>query len=95
MSEVQAWLSTRQPSPPPQLSEALHADGGQGAMHVRLAGAAVAQLDWARANPGRRRESAFHLLAADALLTYACEAALESHDADGSLSNLLSLGVAP
>jgi len=39
--------------------------------------------------PGRVRESAFDLLAADALLTYACEAALESPDPEGVLGAIL------
>ena len=46
-------------------------------------------LDEALARPGRVRESAFALLAADALLTYACEAAVESDDPDGALQALL------
>ncbi|MDZ7779299.1 MAG: hypothetical protein U5R14_05070 [Gemmatimonadota bacterium] len=50
---------------------------------------AVGALQTARAHPGRVRESAFDLLAADALLTYACEAALESADAEGSLLRIL------
>jgi hypothetical protein len=46
-------------------------------------------LDEALARPGRVRESAFALLAADALLTYACEAALDSDDPDRALRGLL------
>ena len=95
MSEVRGWLSSRRPSPPPELSEALNVDAEEGALHVRLSRAAVARLEQARANPGRDRASAFPLLAADALLTYACEAALERPDADEALLSLLDLGAAP
>jgi hypothetical protein len=38
------------------------------------------------------RESAYELLAADALITYACEAALDTDDADASLVRLLAVG---
>jgi hypothetical protein len=50
------------------------------------------QLDETRRRPGRVRESAFALLVADGLLTYACEAALESEDAEEALERLLSIG---
>jgi hypothetical protein len=45
------------------------------------------------AHPGRVRENAFHLLAADALLTYACEAALESDDPEAALLRSLEAGL--
>ena len=35
------------------------------------------------------RESAFRLLEADALLTYACEAAVEAKDPDAALRRIL------
>lgn len=44
------------------------------------------------ARPGRVRESAFELLVADALVTYACEAALESDDAVKALGRLTEVG---
>jgi hypothetical protein len=40
-------------------------------------------------NPGRIRSSAFDLLGADALLTYACEAALETRDPASTLDEIL------
>ena len=43
------------------------------------------------ARPGRDREGAFHLLAADALLTYACEASAGEEDVERSLVDLLEL----
>jgi len=45
-------------------------------------------LDTALARPGRVRESAFELLTADALTTYAAEAALEADDPEGELVRL-------
>ncbi|MDF2697623.1 MAG: hypothetical protein K0S65_6006, partial [Labilithrix sp.] len=38
---------------------------------------------------GRVRDSAFRLLEADALLTYACEAALERDDPETALQRIL------
>ncbi|MGD8730192.1 MAG: hypothetical protein PVF90_10835, partial [Gemmatimonadota bacterium] len=55
-----------------------------------LTHAALARLDEARARPGRVRESAFRLLEADALLTYACEASLETRDPAGALRSILA-----
>lgn len=46
-------------------------------------------LDAALARPGRVRASAFELLGADALITYACEAALEADDPEASLAWVL------
>ena len=41
--------------------------------------------------PGRVRASAFHLLTADALITYACEEALDAEDAETELAKLLAI----
>jgi hypothetical protein len=57
-----------------------------------LTAAAGRALEAARRHPGRVRDSAFHLLAADALLTYACEAGLESDDPGVALQRILSVG---
>lgn len=46
-------------------------------------------LEAAQARPGRVRESAFELLGADALITYACEAALEADDPEAWLTSIL------
>jgi hypothetical protein len=58
-------------------------------LHRALLLPALEALDRARANPGRVRASAFELLGADALLTYACEAATESDDPTGALEEIL------
>lgn len=57
-----------------------------------LTAAARARLAEALAHPGRVRDSAFELLVADALLTYACEAALESERPLEALTRLLEVG---
>jgi len=43
----------------------------------------------ARRSPGKVRSSAWHLLAADALLTYACEAALEAAEPPRAFEEIL------
>lgn len=89
MSELGAWLAGRKPEPPRDLGRALAGDGMVGpATHV-LSEAGLKRLNQARARPGRVRESAFRLLEADALLTYACEAALESDDPEAELRRIL------
>lgn len=58
----------------------------------RLLDAARDRLDAARARPGRIRTSALELLVADALLTYACEAALETEDPATALEAIAEVG---
>jgi len=107
VSERGAWLDGRRPPPPPDLDAELSRDfdpvprdaGGRrektpggDVLHEALLRAARARLDESRARPGRVRESAFVLLAADALITYACEAALESDDPEAALGRLFEVG---
>lgn len=75
------------------------ADAARGALYEAaspalpdvLASAARDRLALAMARPGRDRESAYRLLEADALFTYACEAALERGDAPATLRRILAL----
>ena len=91
------WLDARRPPAPeglapwlgPRVDGADAAAGADGDIEATLRARAFAALDRARAVPGRSRESAWWLLAADALLTYACEAALEADDPDACLERLL------
>jgi hypothetical protein len=62
----------------------------EGPVVQTLADRAKRALHAAASRPGRVRRSAFDLLAADALLTYACEAALEAADPEQALNRLLS-----
>ena len=88
--EARAYLDTRRPEPPEALARWLRAFPLQGVPPLEgIANAAMSSLDQARQAPGRVRGSAFHLLAADALLTYACESAMEEGDPDESLEGLL------
>ena len=87
------WLARRTPPPPEELrariGKVLEATGDGDEPFPALASAAFEELDRARRSPGRVRESAFHLLSADALLTYACEAALDLPDPDTALRELV------
>jgi len=94
VSELHAWVACRGPSPPSDLDTALRGDlEGGDTLSEALACAGRARLEAALSRPGIVRESAFELLAADALVTYACEAALESPDPLSALEQLLTVGV--
>ena len=91
MSDLRSWLARRRPRPPLALARALDAvleepsrDGFVGT----LSGGAERALGAALRAPGRVRASAFELLTADALLTYACEAALEGEEPARELAGL-------
>ncbi len=90
MTDYAAWISRRQPSPPEPLRSWLEQAGGPSPVSCRaLLRPALEALGRALLNPGRIRKSAFDLLGADALLTYACEAALESPDPASALDEIL------
>ena len=89
MSDIRKWIDARQPPAPMDLRPWLHTDVESGSMTERITNLARTALDEARGNPGRVRESAFHLLAADALVTYACEAAPAEQDPAGALRTIL------
>ena len=90
MSALSNWMAGRRPAPPADLAAALHVDDAGGAFDVALSLAASTRLADARSRPGRVRASAFRLLEADALVTYACEAALETEDPEGALRRILA-----
>jgi hypothetical protein len=81
-------MAGRRPAPPADLAEALALPGE--ASVEGLAAEGESRLCVARARLGRVRESAFRLLEADALITYACEAALEREDPEVALRRILS-----
>jgi len=92
---VRSFFSARTPPPPAPLAawlEGVPVSGGTTAEVLLRAG--LDELDAARAAPGRVRQSAFHLLAADGLLTYACEAALEVDDPRNALVRILQQAAA-
>jgi hypothetical protein len=90
MDDPMAWLAVREPAPPEELRPMLALGSVSGeSISATLGEASVIRLNEVLARPGRDREGAFHLLAADALLTYACEAAADEEDVAGRLSDLL------
>ena len=95
MSRGAEWFASRRPEPPADLAlrfpELKDAQGQ--ALVDELAQAAREALDRARANPGRVRDAALDLLVADALYTYACEAALELADPAKALRSLMDQAV--
>lgn len=96
MSAVVAWLETRRPAPPGSLRPWLSPQGRDGErLYVALTAAGCHEMESARVRLGPVRESALHLLAADALITYACEAALEEDDPKAALSDVLRVVVSP
>jgi len=96
VSDVRSWLARRSPPPPAPLSRWLEGvDAPGGAPGEALLEGGLGELGRARAAPGRVRASALHLLAADALVTYACEAALEAGDPAEALGRILSRVAAP
>jgi hypothetical protein len=98
VSALEAWLEKREPVPPQNLAVALlsaaasarGAPDGESSSHA-LARVGRTRLDSALARPGRERESAFRLLEADGLLTYACEAALEEDGPVAALHGILAV----
>lgn len=96
MTEAEKFLAGRRPAPPQALAAWLEAGTlGEGEPLQLLAGAALRELSLARRSPGRVRRSAYHLLAADALLTYACEAALGQAEPVPALEALLAQAASP
>jgi hypothetical protein len=87
--DVRTFLALRTPPPPEALGARLVAGARRGDAPLGLTDQALDELARSRAEAGRVRESAWHLLAADALLTYACEAALGSSDPPRDFEELL------
>ena len=84
------WLEERTPTPPQELIR--HATpylrtGSPNA--VELADAGTAALDDSLREAPGEREAAFQLLVADALLTYACESAVDADDCERALEDVL------
>jgi hypothetical protein len=90
------WLAARNPAPPAPLVEALERVLTSEVPFDtdRLETVAREQLGEADHSPGRVRRSAFSLLLADALFTYACEIALQADDPVAALRECLDTGQA-
>ena len=85
------WLATRTPPPPAPLLDALagRLDMTRPVGPDELMEAGRALLAESSEAPGRVRSSAFSLLLADAFVTWACEAALDTDDPDEALRRYL------
>ena len=82
MSDLKAWISARRPVSPVELGPRIDASGVTAVSVVDLTKIACDAPEQARLSPGPVRNSAFQLLTADALITYACELALDGEDPD-------------
>jgi hypothetical protein len=76
------WLRTRSPEVPPAflpylLTPGADAHEADASGEVNFTALALLALSRALAGPGKDRDGAFHLLTADALITYACESVAE------------------
>lgn len=89
MTRALDFLASRRPPPPADLFASLRVRESRRSLDEALTAAGLVGLEEAQAGLGRVRESAFRLLEADALLTYACEAALESEDPEAALERIL------
>jgi hypothetical protein len=80
---LESWLDSRRPPPPPRLMDRMRAalhESGQTANTDLVQGARAASIHLLRsilAQGEGTRAMALDLLAADALMTYACESACE------------------
>ena len=89
MTELRAWLAGRTPAPPDALPLVLPDDPpGERDLGVQLTDAAEAALERALAGRGERG-GAYDLLAADALVTYACEHAAHAPQPERALLRIL------
>jgi hypothetical protein len=89
---VSGEAMTGREDPPPEVVEAWvrrWAGTGTDARGEALLDGATRALEAALARPGRNREGAEALLAADALLTWAVEDAAATDDVDGELEGIL------
>ena len=86
MSALRNWLASRTPAPPDALLPPVEDASGDPTATLADAGA----LALARALTGQgERSGAYDLLAADGLLTYACESAAGAADPEADLLRIL------
>ena len=89
MNPVLSWLDEREPAPPLEMREWLTVQDRGLTLIDALTEAGHEALEQAMQRPGRDRHAAFYLLTADALLTYACEAAADDDDVEEKLRAML------
>lgn len=106
MSSVAQWLASREPAPPDALRERLEAALGADAQRARSDAASACLAAGERllarvlASENEGRNCALDLLAADALVTYAFEAAsdepaLLASRASDAMTSIAALGLSP
>ena len=86
MSALRDWLASRTPAPPDALI--LPVEDASGDLTATLADAGALALTQALTGQGER-SGAYDLLAADGLLTYACESAAGAVDPEVDLLQIL------
>ena len=97
MTDLARWVDARTPPAPDDLLQRIRERTSEpgpsrGATPVTvLLEQGRRALRRARRSTGRDRTSAFELLVADALITYSCEAALQSADPESELLRLLTV----
>ena len=89
MTALRDWLDARRPAVPDGLKEWLAVEGEVPASVAGLADLGIAALDRAEVARQLDRQAAFQLLAADAFLTYACEAAVDEREVASRLHLIL------
>lgn len=91
-SVVDRWLEVRLADVPGEFRPWLEPGGGAAEEEVpaELARRGLVALAEAADRPGRNREAAFRLLAADAYITYACEATLGNAEPERALQELVA-----
>jgi hypothetical protein len=83
------WLDDRTPPMPNVFRRHLHHHMGEAGSPEGLTEAARAEMTAALARTAENREAAFHLLAADAYASYACEAAAGAEMVEPALIRIL------
>ncbi len=88
MTALRSWLEARRPVVPAVLKDWLAVDDDLPLSVDGLVELGIAELERAEVTERLDRNAAFHLLAADAFLTYACEAAADEPDTADIASRL-------
>ena len=89
---IEQWVQGQVPPVPEAFRPAL--SSAEEATFDGLLNAARTEFERAREGRGRDRDQAFHLLAADAYLTYACAAVLEGGSPDsGEVTGEAAVGL--
>jgi len=86
---LEAWLRSRTPGAPDRFLPHLLREGSGSVDPWGLASRGETALRRALESPGRVRTAAFHLLVADAFITWACEAMAREADVGSGLESLL------